>query len=445
MSCRKAISSIDADDLALVENECAFTPEASTHEPHPARVKLYYTASSNSNILILPFYFAQKLFGKWPNGRRVHSPMGSQVRMTRQPRNEDQTKIIAKSEKILANIHSLIIAVHCGFGKTFIALYLACKLGLKTTVLVHLVNNMTQMKNEILESVPNAKVQILSTKTELDPDADFYIVNPMICTKLGQKYEDPFAFVGTLIVDECHLICAEKMSMSMTQFAPKYLIGLSATPTRKDGKDRVLDVYFGPVRLYKAMSTKFIVNRYKTGFVPEKKYDKRGKLIWSSVLQSIAENTERNELIAELVTTGPLKKRNTMILCKTKAHCKVLSDMLDGSDKFKGGCTRLWGSTKLESIDRNARVLIGTYSKCGVGFDHPKMNTMVLAADTIEIEQFAGRIFRQNHDEVPIIYDIVDSMSTLEKHSGGRNKWYVSRGAEIVYNPTWKPNRDETI
>ena len=66
--------------------------------------------------------------------------------------------------------------------------------------------------------------------------------------------------------------------------------------------------------------------------------------------------------------------------------------------------------------DPEAKVLIGTNSKVGTGFDHPKLNTLILAADVEEYYvQYMGRIFRTK-EGTPIIFDMVDNNPTLEKH-----------------------------
>ena len=57
--------------------------------------------------------------------------------------------------------------------------------------------------------------------------------------------------IGSIIVDECHLIVAEKLSKSLLSLSPRYCIALSATPYRIDGLNILLDLYFGPNKIIK--------------------------------------------------------------------------------------------------------------------------------------------------------------------------------------------------
>ena len=84
-----------------------------------------------------------------------------------------------------------------------------------------------------------------------------------------------------------------------------------------------------------------------------------------------------------------------------------------------------------QTYDRNARILIATYSKAGVGFDNPKLDMLIVAGDVEEMfEQYMGRVFRRL-DTVPIIIDMVDSFHVFEKHFQTRMLTYVQSGGMI--------------
>ncbi|ABF82138.1 hypothetical protein MIV108L [Invertebrate iridescent virus 3] len=91
---------------------------------------------------------------------------------------------------------------------------------------------------------------------------------------------------------------------------------------------------------------------------------------------------------------------------------------------------------KQQTYDPEARILIGTNSKIGTGFDHPKLDTLLAAADMVSYYiQFIGRIMRRK-DVEPIIFDLVDSHPILRQHWIKRKKVYENHGGEIIkYNP----------
>ena len=111
--------------------------------------------------------------------------------------------------------------------------------------------------------------------------------------------------------------------------------------------------------------------------------------------------------------------------------------MLQGNylvDKLKErgeNVTSLIG-TKQE-FEESARILVGTSSKVGVGFDHPKLDTLLLAADLEEyFIQYLGRVFRRK-DVEPVIFDLVDNNGILKKHFLTRRGIYLEHGG-IVKN-----------
>ena len=83
------------------------------------------------------------------------------------------------------------------------------------------------------------------------------------------------------------------------------------------------------------------------------------------------------------------------------------------------------------SFNYDCRILIATYSKGGVGFDHPKLDMLIAGADVEEgFTQYIGRIFRRD-DVCPIYIDLIDNMSTIKKHSASRLKVCKELGGDV--------------
>ena len=82
-------------------------------------------------------------------------------------------------------------------------------------------------------------------------------------------------------------------------------------------------------------------------------------------------------------------------------------------------------------FDTNARVLVATVQKAGVGFDHPKLNALIMAADVEQyFIQYLGRVFR-TQEGVPLIFDLVDNFQTLKRHFSSRSRVYRQHGGVI--------------
>ncbi len=139
-----------------------------------------------------------------------------------------------------------IISIKCGGGKTVLALHIASVLSVKTIVIVHKDFLMTQWRDRIIEFLPDARIGKIQQNTVDIEDKD--IVLAMVQSLSMKEYEDgTFDSFGLAIFDECHHLGAEKFSKSMQKVASKYMLGLSATPKRKDGLSKVFEWYMGDI------------------------------------------------------------------------------------------------------------------------------------------------------------------------------------------------------
>ena len=91
--------------------------------------------------------------------------------------------------------------------------------------------------------------------------------------------------------------------------------------------------------------------------------------------------------------------------------------------------TSLLGSQ--QEYDVESRVLVGTNSKCGTGFDHPRLDTLLLAGDVEEyFIQYLGRVCR-TREVRPIIFDLVDNNPILKRHFNTRRGEYLEVGGTV--------------
>ena len=233
------------------------------------------------------------------------------------------------------------------------------------------------------------------------------------------KRQTFFKDIGFVIVDEVHLIVTRALSLAFQYLAPKYCLALSATPERPDGMDALIDVYFGKHRIFRKLERKHIAYRIDTGFKPV--YDQGD---WNAVLNQQAESEIHNGFIFKIVEK--FKDRNFLMLCKRVAHAKYLCEEL--TKRGEKVCT-LVGTQK--DYDPDARILIGTVGKVGVGFDHPKLNALIIAGDVEEyFIQYLGRVMRTREGE-PVIFDLVDNNASLKRHYYTRSKIYRNHGGVI--------------
>ena len=415
MSILVPIDSLNYDQKYKVDNELEIKIESPNFGLRSTRSIYPYDIIEND--VVIPFGFACSELSLPRRSRDSFSTF--QLLFTGSLRDE-QKEIKRETIHFLNKTGSAIISAYPGFGKTCTSINIAIGIGFKTLIIVNKIVLINQWKESILKFCPDASIQIVTAKSRLT-DAHFYIVNAINVPKLSKRFFDD---IGTVIVDELHLIMAESLSKSLMNVFPRYLLGLSATPYRPDSLDKLIDIYFGTNKVCRKLWRKHIAYKVRTNFKPEVEYASNGKINWSSIIDQQGNNKERNKLIVNLVLTFP--ERNFLILVKRVSQGEYLLNTLISYGEH---ATSLLGNN--QTFDREARILIATGQKCGTGFDHDKLDTLVLASDFEEyFVQYLGRIFRKQHTE-PVVYDFVDKNGILEKHFKTRKEIYTEHGGVI--------------
>lgn len=333
----------------------------------------------------------------------------------------EQEVVFQKALTMLKTTKCSVIACYPGFGKTITAICLGCALGLKTLIVINKVILVAQWK-EAIEKFTTHKVQYLDHKhAELEGDAQFYIINAINMRK-HDRYK--FNAIKFVIVDELHQIVTKVLSQNLLYVTPSCILGLSATPYRFDEYNKAIPWFFGSGVIGKNLKREHIVYYVESSFVPEIKYAGR-KLDWNAVLQSQAGDGARNELIINTILKFP--ERAWLVLVKRVAHATALMDILTARG-IK--CETLLGN-KVE-FDKTVKILIGTTSKIGVGFDHADIDALCVAADVKNyFVQFLGRCMRRK-ECVPIVVDVLDKFSVLQKHFREREATYKKHGGVVT-------------
>jgi superfamily II DNA or RNA helicase len=349
---------------------------------------------------------------------------------------------------LLNTRRSVMLSLYCGAGKTIYTIYLCSRLKYKPVMIIcHRVNIIDNWQFSINKVCPDARVMVLSAKSSLCyPDGsypDFYIIN---ITAIPKFKIDSFHHVAVVVVDEAHTICTDKSIQHLFHFTPRYTIGLTATPDRSDGRGKLLDFFFGGRvaieedecvienisrgRVTRKLWRPFNVYTYETDFKPITQQSEQGRLDWHSVLAGQAQDDERNNLIVAMVKY--FRTRNFLILCKRKDQSQILLQKLRN---HKEDVDIFIESSRVFRTE--ARILISTYSKSGVGFDHPKLDALIVAGDVLEsFDQYLFRVFRRD-DVMPMVFDLIDKNFVLKNHfygtwkKPGRTAIYRDVGGEI--------------
>ncbi len=323
-----------------------------------------------------------------------------------------------------------IISIRCGGGKTVLALHIISVLKKKTVVVVHKDFLMTQWRDRILEFLPDARIGKIQQNTVDIEDKD--IVLAMVQSLSMKEYdEDTFNSFGLAVFDECHHLGAEVFSKSMRKVASKYMLGLSATPKRKDGLSKVFEWFMGDiVYLQKKKNEDYAEVQLIECKFSDEKYNKvevnfRKEPCMPKMINNICEYYPRTELIVSLVRKYFEEKRSILILSDRRGHLNQLAEMIN---KFTPTGFYVGGMKPDELRESQEKeIILATFSMASEGMDIPKLNTVFLASPKSDVEQSVGRVFRQKACDRkfhPLIIDIQDNFSSFQKQGEKRITFY---------------------
>ena len=415
MSCKTSILALTEDMRQRIDKDLRIKLEDSKYSMGQARYIFPHTVVGND--VYLPFAYAYRHL-RLERPLRINFP----IMNVRFGGNLYEEQVVVRKEAIsrLNKTGSILLALSTGYGKTITSINLACSIKLKTLVVVNKIILMKQWERSIEIFCPDARIQLLTPKSTMK-DCDFYIMNAINIPKMRRSF---FKDIGLCIVDEAHLIMAEILSECMRMVTPRYLIGLSATPYRNDGLDVLLELYFGKYKIIRKLWREHTAFRVNTGFEPTMELAANGRVNWGTVLDSQAKDHDRNEIVIKIVKTFP--ERVFLILTKRVGQGRHLVNRLEEENEY---VTSLIGQN--QEFDREARILVGTIQKVSVGFEHNRLNAMILAADVKEYYiQVLGRVFRTKEVE-PIVFDMVDNNPILKRHFQVRKGVYIEHGGAV--------------
>jgi superfamily II DNA or RNA helicase len=312
-----------------------------------------------------------------------------------------------------------IISLQTGGGKTVCALYIASKIQMPTIVLVHNTFLRDQWIDRIKAFLPKARIGSLQADV-VDIDNKDITVAMLQSVALKEYPPGTFERFGLVIVDECHHIASEAFSRAVPKLTCKHMLGLSATPERKDRLMCVINWFLGPM-LYKSDAGDKVDEKVKVEvyeFVGDEKYNEiiynnSGVMFTTLMINKVVEYEPRNTMVAGLIEDlADEDGRQLLVLTDRVGHTKTLFDLLPDHKKDMACILGrdVPAKTRAEWC-ASKKILIATYQMCKEGFDVATLNTLVIATPRPDVDQIVGRILRvekKGRKVDPLIVDIVD-------------------------------------
>lgn len=355
-----------------------------------------------------------------------------------------------------------LICVPCGYGKTFMAIWLACQMRKRFLVVVHQEFLMEQWRKELEGSIPGIRIgviqqskvqtglmatpelgiaelkerlrarglkvggkkeELLARLREVEPEPEPVEYDCCICmlqTVASRDWAaDAFSGFGFTIFDECHHLGAEHFSKALMSIQTKHMLGLSATPDRMDGLDNVFLWFVGPVRyqikVREADDTVEVrVLRFTSAdsAYADTPLDVRGEVSRPRLCNQLTEYAPRTKCICDELEPCVREGRQLLILSDRREHLAAFEAEFrrrgfESIGYYVGGM-----KAAARDLAATKSIVLGTFTLAAEGMNIRALNTIALVTPKSRIEQAVGRIFRLKKEErtfAPIIYDVLDA------------------------------------
>jgi hypothetical protein len=394
------------------------------------RFRVYGLVDSETTMIVPRFFVVTKTTQRlWERVSRIAAKFEGSLRD-----DLDQPRAVDAVLRSLETVGGAVLSLKAGGGKTTCACFVAASLGVKTLVVVHKDVLRAQWAERVRQFLPGAAVSFVRGET-CDTSGD--VVIAMLQTLVSRRYApDVFAACGLVCVDECHHIGAEVFSSAMRGLCAPYMLGLSATPVRKDGLSKVIHWYLGPLVFQserrnmghvKVEVLRYDAGEYMRGPPPTNRF---GNVCFTSVVTHLVKDAARVDVIAARVRreldADPTRK--VLVLSHRRAHCIALAKAVGESS-----CDVLIGGvTAAKKGNAGKRCVCATYAFVSEGYDDPTLNALVLATPCSDVVQAVGRILRGSGGARPRIIDVLDCWATCYAQLAKRKKYYASAGFDVI-------------
>ena len=341
---------------------------------------------------------------------------------------------------LLSEDQGLLIA-STGFSKTIVAAALIAERKVSTLILVNRVELVRQWQTRLQTlNVGSAEVGVwYGTKRKRTEEIDVASIQSV--ERMDEEELRQFlSSYGMLIVDECHHVASPNYQRVVSCSAAKYRYGLSATPARKDGKEKIINFLCGPelIRVEENLSAKCT---YRVLEFDGLLYPFTEKTTYAQLASMLAENEERSRRVVEEAVSLYQEGRKVLLLTERVAHQNKLEEMLINENVlFFNFQARLKAKEREEILSKISKlpanepfILLANGKLIGEGFDLERLDTVIFSFPfswKAVVTQYIGRVMRRSPSKNHILLiDTVDRGNPiLERMFRKRQKVYEALG-----------------
>jgi len=355
---------------------------------------------------------------------------------------KDQTKAVNAMCR-----HSIgVLHAPTAFGKTVAAIGIIVKRKTNTLILTHSLQLLEQWQERLKSFLNDTDIGIIGGgKRKPTGQIDVATYQSLI-NKKDNTVDPIIQQYGQIIIDECHHISAPRYEMLLNEVHSKYVLGLTATPDRQDGHQKIIFMLAGPIRhkvktnhAEKFEQQVIVTKLYRAPAINRFNAEQRPRI--TDVYRWLTEDKKRTKKIVTDVITKISEGKHPLVLTERREHTEQINKLLIENKihtvMLKGAMRAKERKVANEQLS-SAQVIVATGKYVGEGFDLPKLDTLFLALPIAwkgSLAQYAGRIHRESEGkDLVTIYDYVDSsIPMLERMFTKREKGYKTMGYQVAY------------
>lgn len=338
-----------------------------------------------------------------------------------------------------------ILHAPTAFGKTVTAIGIIASRRVNTLILTHSRQLLDQWQERLASFLDGATIGVFGGgKKKASGQIDVATYQSLI-NKKDNSIVEFVRHYGQIIIDECHHISAPRYEMLLNEISAKYMLGLTATPDRQDGHQKIMFMVAGPVR-YKVLanhSTRFtqrVIVRNRHEAPPTEWLTPEERPHIATVYQWLVENRIRNEEITQDVAACVKQGAHCLLLTERREHAEILANLLSdagiGTVVLRGGMG-VKERRKVEAKLHDTQVVVATGKYIGEGFGLPRLDTLFLTLPIAwkgTLAQYVGRIQRETAGKQQVtVYDYVDKgFPMLQRMFNKREKGYKAMGYQFA-------------
>jgi superfamily II DNA or RNA helicase/very-short-patch-repair endonuclease len=345
-----------------------------------------------------------------------------------------------------------VLSATTAFGKTVVGAWLIAQRHVNTLVLVHrqqLLDQWIERLRSFLDLPEKSIGRIGGGRKRFTGALDIALLQSLV--RKG-TVDDRVASYGHIIVDECHHVPAHSFEQIARRAKARYVTGLTATITRKDGHHPIVFMQCGPVRHRVDAKRQAITRPFDhhvfirpTAFRPLCELRPDARMQFHDLCTALMNDEARNRLICDEVVGAVNEGRSPVVLTERKEHVDRLSNLLTPQVRhlivLRGGMGRKDLKAVAERLmaipRREERVLLATGRYLGEGFDDARLDTLFLTMPVSwqgTIAQYVGRLHRLFDEKSEVrVYDYADlNVPVLARMFDRRCRGYEAVGYKVL-------------